>query len=257
MDNSQLRLADTTVAVVEHYWASTLGCTPHDLRGTATLVLPLSPDDPYWGVFLFRRDDALVITVPAVLHERLKVSLQRMSPAEIDDDAAVAALVAHPIDRMVGPAYLGYADQGTFVQMDGEGTRLLGPRDVEQVARLRAACSTTDWEHGGSTLREQPLAGRFVENELVSLASYVVWDDSIAHISVITHPAHRRRGYGHTVVSAMSAEALRRGLIPQYRTLISNIPSVTIAAGLGFQQFATTLAVRLQPAEPDDGVRRR
>ncbi len=247
MNHALPRLSVQTIATIDRYWASSLGCPPGYLHGNGTHILPLPPADDYWGIFIFRRGGAVVITVPAALQTTLEPALRRIRAADLDDEAAVRALVEHPIDRIVGPAYLGYADEGTFLPMPDPETRLLQAADAAAVERLRAACSPTDWEHGGSAVGQQPAVGRFLAGELVALASWEVWDGTIAHIYVITHPAHRRRGYGKAVVSAIAAEALARGLVPQYRTLERNLPSVGIALALGFRQYATTLAIRLVP----------
>ena len=46
-------------------------------------------------------------------------------------------------------------------------------------------------------------------------------------------------------VSRVTADALGRGLIVQYRALESNTPSVAVAERLGFQPYARSVAVRL------------
>jgi GNAT superfamily N-acetyltransferase len=247
MNHALPQLSDGTIATIDRYWASSLGCPPAYLHEDGTHIVPLPPADDYWGIFVFRRGAAVVITVPAVLWTALETPLRRLKAADVDDEAAVRALVEHPIDRIVGPAYLGYADHRTFLPQPDPATRLLQATDAGAVEQLRLACSPADWEHGGRSLGQQPAVGRFLAGELVALASWEVWDDTIAHIYVVTHPAHRRRGYGKAVVSAIAAEALARGLVPQYRTLERNLPSVGIALALGFRQYATTLAVRLAP----------
>jgi RimJ/RimL family protein N-acetyltransferase len=76
------------------------------------------------------------------------------------------------------------------------------------------------------------------------------WGPRLLHVGIATHPAHRGRGYGKAVVSAMTAHGLAAGGVVQYRTLQANGASVAIARALGFQRFAQTLAVRLtRPGE--------
>ena len=86
--------------------------------------------------------------------------------------------------------------------------------------------------------------GVFRGDALAALASYKLWGDRIAHIAIVTHPAHRGGGLGKAAVSAMSRVALERGLVAQYRTLCANTPSMGIARALGFQRYATTLSIR-------------
>jgi hypothetical protein len=46
-------------------------------------------------------------------------------------------------------------------------------------------------------------------------------------------------------VSAATARGLAAGFIVLYQALLANTPSVALAAGLGYQRYATRLAVRL------------
>jgi predicted GNAT family acetyltransferase len=66
-------------------------------------------------------------------------------------------------------------------------------------------------------------------------------------VGVVTLPAWRGAGAGRAVVSALTAEWLRRGAILHYQTLRANLASVAIARALGYVDMATALAVRLAP----------
>jgi predicted GNAT family acetyltransferase len=150
-------------------------------------------------------------------------------------------------DRIIGPAFIGYTDRTTFRPVSVEGVRFLGGRDIEALKTLQAACSALEWEHGGSQVGDQPIIGAFDGERLLSVAGYEIWGGTIAQIAVVTHPKYRGQGYGKAVVSKLTEEALNRGLVPQYRTLQANSSSMTIARELGFERYATTVAVRLKP----------
>jgi hypothetical protein len=47
-------------------------------------------------------------------------------------------------------------------------------------------------------------------------------------------------------VQAAAARAQELGLAAQYQTLASNTPALRVAAALGFEPYATTLAARLE-----------
>ena len=81
---------------------------------------------------------------------------------------------------------------------------------------------------------------------MVAVARYrPAWEEAVS-IGVVTHPAYRGRGYGRAVVS--TAQGLEAGFIVLYQTLLANAPSVALATGLGYQPYATHLAVRLTSA---------
>jgi predicted GNAT family acetyltransferase len=144
--------------------------------------------------------------------------------------------------RIIGPAFIGYAEH---ISPAPSGARLLVKEDFPLVDELRRSCEELAWEHGGSEVEGSPTAGAFENGRLVSLAGYEVWDDAIAHISVVTHPDFRGHGHGRAVVTQVAAAALEAGLLPQYRTLEANAGSIRIAEALGFERYATSVAVRL------------
>jgi GNAT superfamily N-acetyltransferase len=164
----------------------------------------------------------------------------------------------HPVEKqqgssfaVIGPAYVGYAE---VVRPPLYPVRSLTEGDASKAAELRAACPRTEWEHGGIDVNAQPSSGVFIGSELVSLAGYEIWGGVVAHISVITHPAFRSRGFGRSAVAHLANAALAAGLVPQYRTLESNRPSMRIAESLGFLHYASSVAVRLKRAGPANEV---
>lgn len=238
-------LSQATLAAVDRYWAVFFGCDPALFAAPGTIVLPHAGLGDYHGLFGFRRRETLIFSVPAVRLERDRAAFGASPATLLDDLPTLQERIAAPIERVVGPAFVGYADAGTFRRMSGAGTRLLTADDRDRFERFRRACSALEWEQGGSELGAQPVVGYCVGDEIAAASGFELWGERIAHIAVVTHPAHRGQGYGARVVGAIAAVALERGLIPQYRTLLSNTPSIGIGAALGFVPYAESLALRL------------
>jgi GNAT superfamily N-acetyltransferase len=149
------------------------------------------------------------------------------------------------ISRIVGPAFVGYAEVVTGRPL--HPVQLLGPKEAAHIAALQEACDPTEWEHGGSSLEvADVVCGVFAGETLAALAGYEIWDGTVAHISIITHPEHRGLGYGRSSVAFLARHAEWKQLLPQYRTLEDNVPSIAIARALGFEHFGTSVAVRLK-----------
>ena len=241
-------LAGATIAAIDAYWAGFFGCDPATLSVPATTVVPHVGLGDYHGLWLFRRHDALIVSVPPARCERDRAAFGALPAARYADLPTVFACIAAPIERVVGPAFVGYADAATFQPAATAQARLLSAGDQEAFARFEHSCPAQDWEHGGSRLSSTPVVGCFVDGAIVAAAGYELWGERIAHIAVITHPSARGQGYGKAVVSALAAVALERNLIPQYRTLLSNSASLAVGAALGFKPYAESLALRLLPA---------
>jgi GNAT superfamily N-acetyltransferase len=246
-----------SIELVDRYWAEWLGCTVPDLRPTSTRVHAHGPGlADYDGTFVLLAGGAPVISLPPALVPALEPVARRWSAEQVRDPVALAAahLPVRDVARVVGPAWVGYADAGTLAAPAGVRARLLTGADASAVAALRAACAPEEWEHGGHALEEGTATGAFTRAAtgalLAALAGYTCWGNRLAHISVVTHPAHRGRGFGRAVVAGAASHALEAGLVPQYRTLEANAAARALAASVGFAAHLTTVAVPYRVAQP-------
>jgi RimJ/RimL family protein N-acetyltransferase len=89
------------------------------------------------------------------------------------------------------------------------------------------------------------MVGVFKGHKLAALASYQIWGEQIAHIAVVTHPSFRGQGCAAPALGCLTQNVIERMLVPQYRTLEGNAPSMAVARRLGFVHYATSLALRL------------
>jgi GNAT superfamily N-acetyltransferase len=211
-----------------------------------TLVVPDNESNGFHGLYCFLRNQTLIVAVSPDLLATFHPRAEGWCQADVLDIERFRRLIDYPIDQIIGPAFIGYTDRTMFCPFSAEETRLLGSEDLSSLEALQAACNALEWKHGGSQLGDQPVIGAFHGERLVSVSGYEIWDGGIAHISVVTHPQYRGQGYGKAVVSKLTDEALKRGLVPQYRTLEANKSSMALGNRLGFERYATTVAVRLK-----------
>lgn len=202
-------LTAASLATIEAHWATFLGCTVEELRGR-DIVVPHRGR----GIFILSRAGAVVAVPPGIA-----------------------------ADRVVGPAFIGYLDEATFAGSDEIESRLLDDSDAGAIEALRAACEPVGWTEGGPAAGTVAAVGVFRGSTLAALSTYEVWSERIAHIGIVTHPAHRGCGLGTAAVRAMTTIAHARKLVAQYRTLLANAPSMAIARRLGFERYATTISI--------------
>jgi GNAT superfamily N-acetyltransferase len=238
-------LQASTIATLDTYWGGFFACPLTAFEPANTRVVPHAGLGDYRGIFLFRQPHALIISVPPADHALYLARFADFTTAAFDDVAALTKRTPAAINRVIGPAWIGYADSTTFKPHRRGAVRLLIDVDEHAFLRFQAACPSLDWEHGGSAFGSQPVAGEFIGDVLVALAGYERWGEQIAHIAVVTHLDYRGRGYGTCVVSLLAETVLMQRLIPQYRTLGVNAPPMAIAAALGFVEYAESIAVRL------------
>jgi len=232
----------TATTIATNYWASHLGCSPEELFSLPLRVLTHGEDlNGCDGVVALFRGSAAIVSIPPEREAPLR-DLLFSRPGAFSPQILAAAL--SPVtERIVGPASISYSPK---VAPPAHPPCDLGPEHAAARAALQQACAPEDWEAGGGA-EEDPSSGIFVDGQLAAQAGYEVWGGTIAHISIVTHPAFRNRGYGRSAVAHAAHRALAAGLLPQYRTLETNGPSLRIARSLGFQSYARSLAVRLRP----------
>lgn len=185
------------------------------------------------------------MSAPAELLSVVSAVLGREEPEAVFDMVFLGKVFEGQMDRIIGPTYLGHADRTDFRPVGTGGTRLLGRADDTALLRLAQACDATEWEHSGIKLEESPIFGHFLKDYLVAAGRLQSRGSHLLDVGIVTHPAHRGRGYGTAVVSAMTAYGLDQGKVMHYQTLQSNAPSMAIARVLGYQDYARTISVRL------------
>jgi predicted GNAT family acetyltransferase len=99
--------------------------------------------------------------------------------------------------------------------------------------------------HSSGNVVGSNVVGSFIDGKLVAYAGFEVWDDAIAHLCTVTHPAFRKQGHGQSVVREAMKLSIARGLTPQYRCLESNMASLRLSARLGFSNYGFSVAARL------------
>jgi hypothetical protein len=179
--------------------------------------------------------------------ESLAPRARSWSTALVADTAALNAEI-RPIRvlKVVGPAFIGYGTEQTLRLSLAQGARELTGDDDEGVAALRAACSAEEWDHGGTDHHVVPSFGCVSDQgNVLAMAGYKTWGGEIAHISVVCAPSRRGRGLASTVVACAARHAVSAGLVPQYRTLTSNVPSMAVARQVGFEAYGFSVSVRL------------
>jgi GNAT superfamily N-acetyltransferase len=234
------------LSLADAYWAHFLGCSPVKLRNDRTLLLSHAELGDYAGCYIIQFGGAPVVSLPANEIESYRHVVEAWPTGVVRSPSIVRAVSGERIKAVIGPAFIGYTDAKLFRPVNSVMTRLLLSTDEAAYEALRDACPAEDWDHGGTLFRPEEMAGVFRGKRLVAVASYKIWGECIAHISIVTHPAFRGRGYATIAVSELTQIALTRKLIPQFRTLESNQASMVVAARLGFFRYATSLAVRFK-----------
>jgi GNAT superfamily N-acetyltransferase len=234
-----------TMQRIDTTWAAFFGLPPPVFLLPGIQVVAHHQLADYQGVWLFRHHASLCLSVPPDSVEGVQAAVGAHTMESLFSEAAIRALLGPRIEQIIGPAYQGYVERLQFRSVSHPRVRALSRADQAALQQLADACEVDAWEHAGIAFDEPHVFGCFVADHMVAAARYrPAWGEA-ATIGVVTHPAYRGHGYGRAVVSAATGQGLEAGFIVLYQTLLANAPSVALATGLGYQPYATHLAVRL------------
>lgn len=234
--------------VADRWWARDFACPPDDLRPAGTHVQEHAGTlVGATGIWILVVGSSPRISLPSAAMDLLANRASGWSRSLVADASALAAEVRPlEVEKIVGPAFIGYGTAQTLDLSPATEGRELTPADDVAVARLRAVCGAEEWEHGGSDHHAVPTFGCMNDRgDVLALAGYKAWGEEIAHISIVSAPRQRGRGLGSAAVACAARHALDAGLVPQYRTLASNEPSMGVARRLGFERYGFSVFVRL------------
>jgi RimJ/RimL family protein N-acetyltransferase len=191
-----------------------------------------------------------------------------VEPSTLLDPVHIGAVIDGPISHCVGPLYEGYAEADSFRPARSDAILTLDRSHVPEVQAFTAACEKSgsdvtpiwrevlhrfvsasdpaDVEHSGLTRADSPLFAVVDDSAILALAHYSMWAADAASIGVLTHPAHRGRGYGKASVTTAMLDAFAHGHFVLYRTMLTNRPSVALAMSLGCRDYGRFLGVHVQ-----------
>jgi GNAT superfamily N-acetyltransferase len=234
--------------VVTDHWARIQGCSPAEFERTGLTVHRTGT----MAVSLFVHGSTVVVSAPDDLHDAVRARHTDLIKLADGERERAAELLDVPVAEVLGPQFLGYADEGTFEPVE-RGAGLLDADDADGFADLRAACPEGEWERGGMQsvqVSADPVAGSFANGSphptLAAVATFSEVRDDVAGIGVVAHPSHRGEGHAKAAVSRITTHAFARGFpVVEYRTLERWESSVGLAEDLGFQRWGKSILVKL------------
>jgi uncharacterized protein (DUF952 family) len=223
----------------EEFWARRLSGST-ELPSTPGLHLSAHPLPNTF--FILGRGTSVLALAPPALH----AGLAALGP-ERSLDAASLLEVLPPGARCIGPTFVGYTEVLPALQSSAV-VAVPDPRSPA-LESLRAGVSDEEWQHANLERADPPLFAVLEQDRAVCAAGAQILLESVAHIGVVTHSGARGRGLARQVVAALVRDALSRGLLPQYQTLLSNSASLAVGRALGFDAFATTFGGSWKPED--------
>jgi len=225
-----------TQRALDQWWARLFGIEQKELWNRSTVRShALLEGDSGW--FVAWRGRAVHVSVPSETAAMEVESLSAVPFPELTETAFWAAFGHQRGLTLRGPATHAYLDADP------------GPTDAvilseEQLTSLRASVTAEEWEEAGWDDEPAHQWGILEGDRVVAAANLSDWDGTPRDVGVLVEPAARGRGLGEVVGQHAASYAIREHGSARWRARITNVPSVRTAQRLGFESWATQLALR-------------
>jgi GNAT superfamily N-acetyltransferase len=239
----------------DQFWANFFGVSRSDLNHAGTSIVVHAKLAGYCGVWFFKHADRLIVSAPEGWFEHLQKPEGVLEHQLFTNESFLKKVFGGHFERSIGPAYHGSLEPTDFRPVFSSHVRALSDRDGTARAVFEKECGLAAWEDSGLDQANQHLVAHFENERITAMAGYRPWNDTAGDPCVLVHPDCRARGLGTVVVS----EVIRLALLENnplenkvllYQTLESNIGAVRLAQKLGYQHYASHLAVRLTANVP-------
>lgn len=235
-----------TVALARRFWAGAHGCSPATLERVGPFVTVAPPQPHPSLVLVLHWGLATVVAAPERLLPELRALVDGAATENLQ--GALIAGLGKLVERVVGPTSLAFADEACLREagpQPGIALEATEPDDP-RLFKLAQACGKTEWEHSGIDEALSVFAAVDTQGDIRSAAAYSLLGDSLAHVGVLTDPAHRGRGLAAMSGYRAASEAIAAGLVAQWQTLVANVASLAVGRRLGFVELGRHFAIRLK-----------
>jgi GNAT superfamily N-acetyltransferase len=233
----------TTLDRARRVWSTLAGPgAAFPVNGVTVVVAPHSRLCPPGWCGVVSLGAAAIVTVPTpTLQPVVESALHHLPATDLTDARQVRAALPETT-TFLGPAALAYLHPPDFTPPGTPATTKVGPGDPA-VAALLVSVPPGDAAESGLDEITSPAFVTHHDDTVTAAAGYRIWPTGVAHLSVLTAPAHRGRGLAGAVAAHAVADALAAGLLPQWRA--RPLASRRVARALGFHELGSQLSFEL------------
>lgn len=221
---------------VATWWAGLLEVDGADLWRPG---LSVTRDRTGDQVLVAWRDDAVHVLLPSWVKGRTEKDLRGRGAQELTSRGFWKSL-AKPLDRSVD-----HATVHSYTDRQIEGARGVEVIEAREVADWRDVVKPEKWQlsgFGAGVLRAYGV--RDGRGTLAAAASLTRHRGSPPTVGVLTHPAHRGRGFGSRVARAATAGSVESDGLTGYVCRADDDRARSVGATLTFEDYCERLVVR-------------
>jgi len=232
---------NSTTASIERWWRE-LFDIDEALWSSVTVVHPHGQLGQYAGWFVAWRDAGVHVSAPSDADADDVASLRNASLHELQQPAFWHAFARQRGLEVIGPGVHRYLDEDPGTPA---GVR---EADVSELRALEDQVEVEDWwECGFDESLDEPGVVAFAADGGGAVLTEL--DGAPRNVTLLVAPHARGRGLGIELGRAAASYAVRHHGYARWRSRDTNVPSTRVAQRLGFEAYATQLAVRRGSSE--------
>jgi RimJ/RimL family protein N-acetyltransferase len=226
----------TSSEALDEWWGALLGVPAAAVWHAGTHVSRRPARER--SLVVVRRGEAVHVALPGWVDASLEKRLRKRSPAELLERSFWKG-VAKPLDRSAGHLVVhSYTEE----PVEGAaGTEEIDPREVRSWVDV---VKPERWALGGFGGRVVTALGvRAPGGDLAAAASLTRDGEPFTTIGVLTHPAHRGRGFAARVVRSAASRSVAEHGLTCYRARVDDDRARSIGRALGLTELCERLDV--------------
>lgn len=232
-------LSPATLHALHEMWAGRLGVRPSVFEREQTVYRDWPGAS---AAVMVRAGSTVVIGAP----EPALTRLRELSRDQVQQPESLMAALSDLGPQLLGPACLAYADAPTLALGATSQVHRASRHELDLVLAL---CRGEEREESGLEEMTQWWVATDHDGAPVAATGYETWDERVAHLGVLVAPRNRGTGRGAAAASAAITHALEAGLVPQWRSAVSNEPSLQLGRHLGFVPHGEQITLLLSGGE--------
>ena len=228
---------------ITQYWASFFNVAEDRFEKSGIELVPHASLGDYWGIWIFSRNDSVVISSPDSFLPNCEALLATNKTEDLKDIVTISKLFEPHAEQVIGPAYHGSLSSEDFLPFEDPDSREIS---FEEAQEANDGEDPTGWDWSGCGDQKEHYFGVFRNGKLGAVSNYSIKEDLVAFPGVYTNAEFRGEGLSKFALSSAFKHSLDAGLIMDYQTLCSNVGAIKAAERLGVKEFSRHIAIRLK-----------
>lgn len=209
---------------IKKYLEEQFSCNLSELENDSTIFIINSlSKSPYIKIIAFNK--YVIINTSESIHSKIKSALSGKSRDEIFEFPFVYGQTIHFIPDMTKNKRLPLINGYSYELLQGD--------DINKLRGISGFDNSLVFDCNGKTKTKIVFLAKR-GNEIVGLAGATIETEKLWEIGIDVKPEHRKSGLGTNLVSNLTIDIIKQGIVPFYSASVTNLASQMVASRSGY-----------------------